>query len=256
MIPTGSSITFPRGPEPYLAGLDKLVSDRPAVKDGNSTIFSGQHHPAKATGQQQGITDPENIYNHPAYTFIFRQLLFEAIAHDPKIVGQQQWPRSCLDWRIKNFPEAFKQHARTWGFQTMMMHVYSQRDIAPYPMAGTIKVENYPTTFEDKAEDGKLHIVARSPKSEPDKIYLHLFNYMGTNTDIMKKRSRPTKVEDVKISMSLPGFSNNYKVTAFSPDFASFGSKTDLAVNYEPLKLSFTVPVENYTLIVLQKPFK
>ncbi|HOE96580.1 MAG TPA: hypothetical protein PLS90_10135 [Candidatus Sumerlaeota bacterium] len=237
----------------YLWLMRQLIKDRPAVAEGSATIFSGQHHPAAASGQQAGISDPKNIYNDAATTFMFRQLLFECLASDPRIVGQQQWPRNALEWRIGQFPEAFADHARTWGFQTLFAHVYNARDVRPYALAASVEALGAPATREDAVEDGKLHLVARAPLSDPDRIYLHVFNYLGTTIDVLARRPRPARA-DVTLRLDVPGFAGEYRVRAFSPDFARYGDCVAPATVAEANHLQFDVPVETYTLVIIDRP--
>jgi hypothetical protein len=205
------------------------------------------------SGQREAITDPGNLYNDPETTFMFRQLLFECIASDARLVGQQQWPRNAIEWRILNFPEAFRDHARSWGFQTLFSHVYNARDIRPYPAAAEIAITGAPATIENSVEDGKLHLVARSPLSEPDTIYLHLFNYTGSTMQILERRPRPTPQPTITLSLPVPGFARDYQVQVFSPDFENYSDFLEPETACSGQQITFEVPVDLYSLIVIRK---
>jgi hypothetical protein len=248
-------IEYPMPPrtQDYVRFMRKLVEERPEVQFGSATISFGQVHPDKRSGQQSAITDPANVYNDPQRTYIFRQLLFECISSESRLVCQQQSPRNCLEWRIKHFPEAFKDHAKTWGFQTQFEHVYNSRDVIPYPLADSVKVVDVPTTYGNFAADDQLHLVARSPLSNPDVIYLHLFNYRGTTAETYKPRPRPTPQEKVTIHINTPGFSEEFRVRAFSPDFENYGDFIEPKAQYKSNELEFSVPVDTYTLIIVKR---
>lgn len=236
----------------YVRFMHQLVNERPEVKSGGATLSFGQVHPGTRTGQQEAITDPKNVYNDPAYTFIYRQLLFECISSEAKLVYQQQWPRNALEWRIKNFPETFKDHAKTWAFLTAFEHVYNSRDVIPYPLADTVKVVDVPTTNGDFVADDQLHLVARSSMSTPDTIYLHLFNYRGTRADTYAPRPRPVPQEKVTIQMTTPGFAREYRVAVFSPDFDHVADTLEPATQCKSNQIEFAVPVDTYSLIVVR----
>jgi hypothetical protein len=244
---------LPEKMDQYIGTLNTLILERPQVKDGAAVISMGQDHPRVGSGAQEAITSPDNPYNDPQYTFMYRQLLFEGIADDARIVHQQQWPRNALEWRILHFPEAFKDHAKTWGFQTLFEHVYNSRDIIPYRQLKDVRITNLPMTTEIAVEDNKLHLVARAPLSDPDTIYLHVFNYIGTTTQLHGKRPRPTPQENVALEVQTPGFAEEYRVQAFSPDFASYSACVTPVAKCHANKMEFSVPVENYTLIVINR---
>jgi hypothetical protein len=244
---------LPPAMDAYLALLRQVIKDRPMVDNGPATVFSGQWHPMLRSGQREAITDPRNIYNDLETTFMFRQLLFECIAADARLVGQQQWPRNALEWRILNFPEAFADHAKSWGFQTMFSHVYNARDVRPYPAAGEIAVTGIPFTLEENVADNALHLVARAPLSQPDTIYLHVFNYTGSTMQILDRRERPAKLDAVEITMPLPGFARDFQVQVFSPDFVQYGDVLEPETQCTGQQVTFEVPVDLYTLVVLRK---
>lgn len=244
---------MPERMQDYVRLMHNLVAERPQVKNGPATISFGQVHPGSKTGQQEAITDPANVYNDPRYTHIYRQLLFECVASEAKLVYQQQWPRNCLEWRIKHFPETFREHAKTWGFLTMLAHVYNSRDVAPYPLTDSVRAVNVPAAYSDDIEDGKIHIVARSPVSQPETIYLHIFNYTGTTADTSKARPAPEPLDSVTIRMDTPGFARDYTVRALSPDFENYSDTVEPERTHESNHLEFSVPVNTYTLVIVKR---
>jgi len=237
----------------YVRLLHRLVEERPEVKNGGATVSFGQVHPGTRTGQQQAISDPANVYNDPDTTFVYRQLLFECVSAEARLVYQQQWPRNCLEYRIDRFPKAFKEHAKTWGFLTQFEHVYNSRDVMPYPLAETVRVDDIPTTCGNFIADDQLHIVSRSSMSNPDVIYLHLFNYRGTTAETYARRPRPIPQTNVTIHLTTPGFAQEYDVRVFSPDFPRFGDCLEPATRCTSNEMQFTVPVDLYTLIVVMR---
>lgn len=244
---------MPERMQDYVRLMHNIVAERPQVKNGPATISFGQVHPGSRTGQQEAITDPANVYNDPRYTHIYRQLLFECVASEARLVYQQQWPRNCLEWRIKHFRDTFRDHAKTWGFLTMFEHVFNSRDVAPYPLAESVRVTDVPAAYGDEIEDGKVHVVARSPISQPDVIYLHVFNYTGTTADTSKARPRPTPLDKVTIRMDTPGFARDYTVRAFSPDFAEYDDAVTPERTHQSNHLEFSVPVDTYTLVIVKR---
>ncbi|MCD4831141.1 MAG: hypothetical protein K8R02_04950 [Anaerohalosphaeraceae bacterium] len=207
-------------------------------------------------GPKQPYSDDRNspkiVNNDPNMTHMYRQYLLESIAMDPNLIDVQNTPRN-FTYRYGVFTEAFREHCRTWGFQTLYTHFFNSPDIELVnDSAKIVSITNCPASFDDALKAGTIHIrVTKRPAMK--QTIIHLFNYVGTEATNLIKRPHPTKQEAVNVKFKLTNQTTIPVIYAVSPDNEKYDEVAKPLAKLNADTVEFDVSVDTYTLVVIQQ---
>jgi hypothetical protein len=218
----------------------------------NSTVmWANTHNGGPTLPYSDNDLSADIVNNDPTMTHMYRQYLLESIAMDPDLVHIQNTPRR-FTFRYLYHTEAFKKHCRTWGFETLYIHLFNSPDIVTARNSSEmVSVDGLGVTYDNELQAGKLHVrVTKRP--ELNQTMIHVFNYIGTDITNLIKRPRPTRQEAVKLKVKLHNESESTKVYAVSPDNDEYDTVIMPKTSRGEDSIEFAVPVETYTLVVIQ----
>ena len=233
-----------------IAQMRKILNRKRTQK--STVMWTNNHDGGPKLPYSDDYLSPEIINNDPTMTHMYRQYLFESIAMDPDLVHCQNTPRR-FTFRFLHHTKAFKKHCKTWGFQTLYEHLLNSPDIVVVQnSAKIVSVDGLEATYDNELQAGKLHIrVTKRP--ELNQTIIHVFNYIGTDITNLIKRPRPTKQEAVKVKVKLCDAAKSTKVYAVSPDNDKYDAVIIPEFSCVKGTIKFVVPVDTYTLIVIQQ---
>ena len=222
--------------------------------DGVTLTWTNSHAggPKEPYGKNNG--SPKLINNDPNMTHMYRQYLFESISLHPDLVHVQNTPRDFTE-RYAIHKDAFREHCKTWGFQTLYTQMFNSPDIDTVLDSSVIvQIKGNKVSYDDTPEADSIHIRMASRPLLGQTI-IHLFNYLGTETTNLIKRPSPRKHDSVTITVKLKDAEGKpvESVCAVSPDSEQYDDvyKPRIEMNKETLECG--VPIDTYTLIVIQQ---
>ena len=243
--------------EPLKESLpEQLTKIRSVMKlkrtKGATVMWANPHNGGPLEPYSDDYLSPDIVNNDPAMTHMYRQYLFESIAMDPDLVHIQNTPRLWSE-RFSEHTEAFEKHCKTWGFQTLFVHLFNSPDIiVARDSSEIVSAEGQEATYDDALQAGKLHIRV-TERPELHQTMIHIFNYIGTDITNLIKRPRPAKQDAVKLKVKRRGEAKDVTVYAISPDNDDVDTVIMPKASRLEDSIEFTVPVDTYTLVVIQQ---
>jgi hypothetical protein len=217
----------------------------------STVMWANTHNGGPTLPYSDNDLSAEIVNNDPTMTHMYRQYLFESISMDPNLVHIQNTPRR-FTFRYLYHTEAFEKHCKTWGFETLYIHLFNSPDIVvARDSSAIVSVDGLGVTYDSELQAGKLHVRVTN-RPELNQTMIHIFNYIGTDITNLIKRPRPTRQEAVKLKVKLCDESKSTKVYAVSPDNDEYGTVIMPETSRIEDSIEFAVPVDTYTLVVIQ----
>lgn len=231
------------------------IADTLAIERDNGVTLTWTNAHAGGPKEPYGKDNisPNIINNDPDMIHMYRQYLFEGISLHPDLVHAQNTPQNFTE-KFAVHEKAFKKHCKTWGFQTLYIHLFNSPDISVVPDSSKfIQLKGIKASYDNIPEANTVHI-RMTKRPLLGQTIIHLFNYLRTETTNLIKRPRPQKQEQVVLKVKMTGLQiNGITVYAVSPDYEEYDYVYKPQIKLDKEFINFGVSVDTYTLITIQQ---